>query len=90
VDAALHAQRLDGHTKRRHRRKIERLPDGAVIALEEGAFAVRDGALLHWTASGYDVRRRLPKDAVAVLTPPAILSVLAAGYRPQWHPSASD
>jgi hypothetical protein len=23
-----------------------------------------------------------------VLTPPAILAVLAAGYRPHWHPSA--
>ena len=26
--------------------------------------------------------------SVDVLTPPAILAVLAAGYRPQWHPSA--
>ena len=25
-----------------------------------------------------------------VLTPPSILAVLAAGYRPQWHPSAGD
>ena len=73
-----------------HRRKIDRLPDGAVIALEgEGAFAVRGGALLHWTPSGYDARRPLPHGTpVDVLTPPAILSVLAAGYRPQWHPSA--
>ncbi len=38
------------------------LPDGAVIALEgEGAFAVRGGALLHWTPSGYDARRPLPR-----------------------------
>src|SRR3954469_2315314 len=88
MDAVLHAQRLDGRAKRLHRRQVDRLPAGAVIALEEGAFAVRDGALLHWTASGYDTHKRLPRDAVEVLTPPAILSVLAAGYRPRWHPSA--
>jgi hypothetical protein len=60
-----------------------------MISLEgEGAFAVRDGALLHWTPRGYDGRRTLPHGSVDVLTPPAVLSVLAAGYRPQWHPSA--
>ncbi len=50
MDKVLQTERLNGHAKRLHRRRIERLPDGAVIALgEEGAFAVRDGALLHWT-----------------------------------------
>jgi hypothetical protein len=89
MDKVLQAERLDGHAKRRHRRKIDRLPNGSVMALEgEGAFALRDGALLHWTPAGYDARRPLPRDSVDVLTPPAILSVLAADYRPQWHPSA--
>jgi hypothetical protein len=89
MDLVLHAQRLDSRTKRRHRRKIDDLPDGAMIALEQGAFAVRGGSLLHWTPQGYDARRRRPRDvSVEVLTPPAILAVLAAGYRPQWHPSA--
>jgi hypothetical protein len=89
MDKVLQAERLDGRAKRLHRRKVDRLPDGAMIALEgEGAFAVRGGGLLHWTPSGYDGRRRLPRDPVDVLTPPAILSVLAAGYPPQWHSSA--
>jgi hypothetical protein len=89
MDKILQAERLDGHAKRLHRRRIDRLPDGAMIGLEgEGAFAVRGGALLHWTPRGYDARRALPRDQDDVLTPPAILSVLAAGYRPQWHPSA--
>jgi hypothetical protein len=26
---------------------------------------------------------------VDVLTPPAILAVLSAGYEPRWHPSAT-
>lgn len=89
MDKALHAERLDKHAKRLHRRRTDRLPDGAVIALEgQGAFAVREGTLLRWTASGYDARRPLPQDPVDVLTPPSVLSVLAAGYRPVWHPSA--
>jgi hypothetical protein len=89
MDKVLQVERLNGHSKRIHRRGIDRLPDGAVIALEgEGAFAVHSGALLHWTPQGYDARRPLPRNSVDVLTPPSILSVLSAGYRPQWHPTA--
>jgi len=89
MDDVLHAERLDGRAKRRHRRKIDELPDGAVIAIGEGAFALRGGALLPWTPSGYAARQRRPRGTtVDVLTPPAILAVLAAGYHPRWHPSA--
>jgi hypothetical protein len=89
MDAALHRERLDGRAKRRHPRAIDDLPDGAMIALEEGAFALRGDALLHWTPAGYAARRQRPRGImVDVLTPPAILAVLAAGYRPHWHPSA--
>ena len=67
------------------------LPDGAFVALEEGAFAVRGDALLRWTPQGYDARKTRPRGShVDVLTPPAILAVLSAGYRPHWHPSAED
>jgi hypothetical protein len=31
----------------------------------------------------------LPDGAFVMLTPPAILAVLAAGYEPRWHPSAT-
>jgi hypothetical protein len=89
MDTVLQAERLDGRAKRLHRRGIDSLPDGAMIALEEGAFAVRGSLLLHWTPKGYDThKRRLRGLAVDVLTPPAILGVLAAGYQPCWHPSA--
>ena len=37
MDEVLHAERLDGRAKRLHRRRIDDLPDGAFIALEEGA-----------------------------------------------------
>jgi hypothetical protein len=89
MDLVLHAERLNGRAKRLHRRAIDGLPDGAMIALEEGAFVVRGGSLLHWTPRGYDARERRPRHkSVEALTPPAILSVLIAGYQPQWHPSA--
>ena len=89
MDLVLHAERLDGRAKRLHRRKIDDLPDGAMIALEgEGAFAVRGNALLRWTPGATTREAPAARHMVDVLTPPAILSVLAAGYRPQWHPSA--
>jgi hypothetical protein len=91
MDAVLHAQRLDGRAKRRHGVALDDLPDGAMVALplDDRAFAVRGNALLPWTASGYGPPQPRPnKIRVDLLTPPAIVAVLAAGYRPQWHPSA--
>jgi hypothetical protein len=89
MDRQLQIERLHGRVKRLHRRSIDSLPDGAIIAVEEGAYAVRGRDLLHWTPQGYDVRKRRPRGTtVNVLTPPAILAVLTEGYRPHWHPSA--
>jgi hypothetical protein len=89
MDTVLHGERLHGRAKRLHRRDIEKLPDGAFIALEEGAFAVRGDTLLRWTPRGYAETRKRPRGiTVDVLTPPAILAVLSAGYQPHWHPSA--
>ncbi len=91
MDVVLHAQRLDGRAKRTHRMPIDNLPDGAFIARDGEAWAVRGSSMLHWTPSGYAERKQRPKKiAVDVLTPPTILRILAAGYRPQWHSSASD
>jgi hypothetical protein len=89
IDKVLRAERLDGKAKRRHRRKIDTLSDGAMIALGDDAFAVRGKSLLRWTPSGYAVSKPRPRGIEAdVLTPPSILAVLAKGFRPLWHPSA--
>ena len=89
MDEVLHAERLDGKTKSGHRRKIDTLPDGAMIALVGEAFALRGARLLRWTPSGYaKALPRLHTIDVNVLTPPSIVAVLAAGYRPLWHPSS--
>lgn len=91
MDHVLHRERLQGRGKRRHRRSIDDLPDGAFIVLGGAAFVVRGNALLRWTAQGYERGERRPRHIVVdVLTPPAILAVLAAGYCPRWHPSAKD
>jgi len=89
MDQVLHAERLDGKVKRLHRRALDSLPDGAMIARDNEAFAVRGPQLLRWTPSGYD--RAVPRPRgieVDVLTPPSILNVLEAGYVPRWHSSS--
>lgn len=97
MDRVLHAERLDGKSKRRHWLPLSELPDGAFVASGgptvagdgEGALLVQDESLLRWTPGGYTQRlARSETDSVEVLTPPAILAVLAAGYRPILHVSA--
>jgi hypothetical protein len=89
MDKVLHAERLDGKAKRSHRRMIDTLPDGAMIALRDDVFAVRGKSLLRWTPSGYADATPRPRGITAdVLTPPSMLAVLAKGFPPLWHPSA--
>ena len=91
MDEVLHRERLYGRVKRRHRRSIDGLPDGVFIALGGGAFALRGDTLLRWAPQGYAAGMPRPRRSkVNVLTPPAIIAVLSAGYRPRWHPSASS
>lgn len=88
MDTVLHRERLDGKSKRLHRRKLAALPDGAMVALGGEAFAVRGAHLLRWMPVGYsDARQRPRAIEVDMLTPPAIIAVLAKGYAPLWHPS---
>jgi hypothetical protein len=90
MDGVLHGERLRGRAKRLHRRNIDGLPDGAFVALAGDGFAVRGDRILRWTPQGYDAEKPRPRgDTVDVLTPPAILAVLSAGYAPHWHPSAN-
>ncbi len=89
MDVVLHGERLDGRAKRTHRRDIDALPDAAFILLDGTPFAIHGDALLRWTPEGYDARRPRPCGVTAdVLSPPAILAALSAGYKPRWHPTA--
>jgi len=89
MDDVLHAERLDGKSKRTHRRALDTLPDGAMIVLDGEAVAVRGKHLLRWSPSGYTTRRARPRGVdVDVLTPPSMLTVLKRGYAPLWHATA--
>jgi hypothetical protein len=94
IDRVLHAERLDGRAKRRHRLPLDDLPDGAVLVLADApgvGLAVSGTWLLRWTPTGYTERRLRPRGLVAeVLTPPGVLAALAGGYRPRWHQSARE
>ncbi len=86
MDAALHAERT---SRRRPRAPIDGLPDGTFVARGEDVFAVRGDILLRWSVFGY--RDRAPRPLgieIEIVTLPAIVAALAAGYGPRWHPSA--
>jgi hypothetical protein len=94
MDRVLHAERLDGRRQRLHRMEPGELPDGAMVQSDAGhALAVSNGSVRPWTPSGYGPpapRENAHGTAPCVLTPPAIVAVLRAGYRPHWHPSAAN
>ena len=90
MDIVLQKERLEGREKRTHEMSIDDLPDGAFVAMDGGAYAVRGAHLLRWSENGYTERIARARGAVAVLTPRSIVAVLSAGYAPQWHPSAGN
>jgi hypothetical protein len=85
MDEALHRERVESRRKRLWRAPLGDLPDGAMIASDGRAYAVRSGALLPWSFAGYGTPAALAPDAVAdVLTPPSTVAALKRGYRPLW------
>jgi hypothetical protein len=89
MDLALQAERLSGPDKRMHAMNFGDLPDGAFISLDGAALAVRGERLLRWSESGYTGTLARPRGMANVITPPSIVAVLSAGYRPRWHESAN-
>jgi hypothetical protein len=94
MDVILQAERLDGREKRRHRLAVSNLPDGACIVMpdnEKQAAMMQGDKLLRWSSKGYVAAGKRPRGiTVDVLTPPSILAVLKAGYKPLWHPSVDS
>jgi hypothetical protein len=90
MDAVLHAQRIDGRSKRTYRAEVSTLPDGTFVALDGAAWLVRGANLYRWSDGGYvSTRKRADCAEAGVLTPPAIVAILRAGYDPAIHPSAA-
>ncbi len=90
IDAVLHAERLDGRTRRTHALDAPAgaLPDGAMIAVGEDGLLIAQGAAWRWSFGGYQ-RANIPTGA-RLLTPPSIVSAFRAGYRAQIDSSAGS
>jgi hypothetical protein len=98
MDEELHAERLSAdRSKRIFRARRADVPSGAFVRYElqaeDGrpwAYLVLGHHLLAWSPAGYTalVMPSAVAEEVEVLTPPSIVAVLSAGYRPTLHPSA--
>jgi hypothetical protein len=91
INARLHAERLYAGTHRRrlHELAYRDLPDGAFVLHEGRQRLVLGDTLVDWTPNGYGRASIRPHSGTAtVITPPATLSVLRAGYPVQIDDSA--
>jgi hypothetical protein len=93
MDERLHQERVGpGRSKRTFVAKIDDLPDGVFVTLDEAvdrAYLIRDGHLLAWSPGGYSGRLPVPVGRdVTVLTPRSAVAAIRAGYTPEIHPSA--
>jgi hypothetical protein len=87
IDRALHPERIDGEGRKvTYEATLSELPDGTMVLAEadggEGApHLLWEGGLHRWRPGGYADRvEARPGDRVAVLTPRALVEVLARGF----------
>lgn len=92
MNRQLHAERIvrGSHRRRLHWLPWDGLPPGAFVMLGGEPALVLDGSVLPWTPAGYGPPRARPRaGTAAVVTPPATVAVLRAGYPVQIDKSAS-
>ncbi|KAB2920769.1 MAG: hypothetical protein F9K29_00385 [Hyphomicrobiaceae bacterium] len=96
MDGALHEERVGpSRSKLAHVAPLAGLPDGVFVRYAHPgdparAYLIDANVFLAWTPAGYEaVLPRPPLAHIEVLTPPSIVAVLSAGYRPMLHPSAA-
>ena len=96
IDARLHPERIHPATRahRLHEAAAGDLPDGAFVLHGGAPKLVLGDALLEWSPGGYVARERRPRRRATLVTPPSLVAVLRAGWRPACvpflHPSAAD
>lgn len=90
MDAVLQSERVGGDgTKVTYGATFSDLPSGTFVRVDGRSHLVLGSWLAAWTPEGYVEPRERPDSGKAeVLTPRAIVAVLAAGYCPTLHPSA--
>jgi hypothetical protein len=89
IDAVLHRERLDRGGKRLHAlpMRLDKLPDGTMVASGEASYLIAQGRALQWSPAGYRAPSAPISDAM-LLTPPSTVRAFSAGYRPALHPTA--
>ncbi len=94
IDAQLHGERVAENTRAQMLREaaLDELPDGAFVLQGGEPHLVLGQSLLPWTPAGYTALEPRPaRGRVLLVTPPSLVSVLRADWRPLVplvHPSA--
>jgi hypothetical protein len=91
INQRLHSERIvrGTHRRRVHPMLWSDLPEGVFVVLDGAPALVLDAAVVPWTVAGYATPRvKPPNGLVDVLTPPATVAVLRAGYPVQIDASA--
>lgn len=87
LDNRLHRERLASGGALVSVTDLSALPDGAMIADGNTAYALRAGTALRWSFAGYEAPLdfgALQGRPLKLLTPPTTVEILRAGYRPVW------
>jgi hypothetical protein len=91
IDLVLHGQRgLTDGVRITHRAPLRELPDGVFVVWRDDYWLLHNDQLHRWTPAGYTDRQDLFDGLASVLTPPATVDTIRAGYRAGIHRSAAD
>ena len=92
MDRILHDARICPATggQKTHEADAATLPDGTFIRLQDRPVLIAGSGVLPHSPGGYGPPAPLPTGRVTVMTPPPLVAVLSAGYRPRLHPSAQN
>jgi hypothetical protein len=93
IDAQLHVERVDGRNRRLHEADLDELPDGAFVLRDHEPWLVLGDELRRWTPGGYTERGPKPHGRATLVTPPSLVTILAAGWRgevPLLHPTTAS
>ena len=91
MDEFVHRERIEGENKVTWSGHLLGLPHGTMFELDQKSYAICDGKILEWSFDGYSsVDQESFPENVDVLIPRSVVNVLAAGFRPVFHVSATS
>jgi hypothetical protein len=92
MDVMLHDQRLNARGEQRvFKPHAEDIVAGVMVRWDDSIWLVQNGHLRRWSLFGYSKPIAMPAyQEFQMLTPPATVATLRAGFRPQLHPTAAD